>query len=103
MIECQTPTELLTVLSELRRCRRDFAHFADAHCQILVGAGETAHWGRFRLWPAQHAAAADLQAHPLLIALKARQIGWTWLVLAFALWHLLLHPVATVLLFSCRD
>jgi hypothetical protein len=35
--------------------------------------------------------------------LKARQLGLTWLALAFALWHVLLRPIATVLLFSRRD
>jgi hypothetical protein len=39
----------------------------------------------------------------LRIALKARQLGLTWLALAFALWHLILHSVATILLFSKRD
>jgi hypothetical protein len=44
-----------------------------------------------------------LQTHRLLVMLKARQLGLTWLVLAFALWLMLFHPIATVLLFSRRD
>src|ERR1700722_12228946 len=39
----------------------------------------------------------------LVVVLKARQLGLTWLVLAFALWLMLFHPIATVLLFSRRD
>jgi hypothetical protein len=44
-----------------------------------------------------------LQANRLLVVLKARQLGLTWLVLAFALWLMLFYPIATVLLFSRRD
>src|SRR5581483_1875687 len=47
--------------------------------------------------------AADLERHREIVILKARQLGFTWLVLAFALQQLLFYPVATVLLFSKRD
>jgi len=43
------------------------------------------------------------QLHRLVIALKARQIGMTWLCAGFALWLILFHPAATILLFSKRD
>ncbi len=51
----------------------------------------------------QEQVAADLEAHREVIALKARQLGFSWLVIAFALRELLFNPVATVLLFSERD
>jgi hypothetical protein len=38
-----------------------------------------------------------------VIILKARQLGMSWLVLAFILWLMLFYPVATVLIFSRRD
>jgi hypothetical protein len=86
------------------QCRRDFAHFADAYCQVLSEtAGPAPDWVPFRLWPAQRDAARQFQDRRLVVVLKARQLGLTWLALAFALWHVLLHPVATVLLFSRRD
>jgi hypothetical protein len=44
-----------------------------------------------------------VQANRLVVALKARQLGLSWLVLGYALWLALLHPAATVLLFSRRD
>ena len=37
------------------------------------------------------------------MALKARQIGFTWLALGFALHEMIFRPAATVLLFSRRD
>jgi hypothetical protein len=85
------------------QCRRDFVRFV-GHCRILSEtAGPSADWVPFDLWPAQLDVARQFQAHRLLVVLKARQLGLTWLALAFALWHVLLHPVATVLLFSRRD
>jgi hypothetical protein len=86
------------------QCRRSFLAFVD-QCQILseLAGGTAADWIPFRLWPAQKEVAQKFQHHRLVIALKARQLGLTWLALAFALWHLILHPVATILLFSKRD
>jgi hypothetical protein len=86
------------------QCRRDFVHFTDQYCQVLSEtAGQTAGWIPFRLWPAQRDVAVQFQGHRLVVVLKARQLGLTWLAVAFALWHVLLHPVATVLLLSKRD
>lgn len=93
----------MATLAEVDRCQDDFAHFAGL-CSVLAAEGQFGgQWVPFRLWAAQTAVARDWQAHRLVVALKARQLGMTWLALAFALWHLLLHPVATVLLFSRRD
>jgi hypothetical protein len=39
----------------------------------------------------------------MTVILKARQLGLSWLVLAYALWLMLFHPAVTVLLFSKRD
>jgi hypothetical protein len=85
------------------QCRRDFTRFV-GYCQILSEtAGPSADWMPFELWPAQREVARQFQDHRLLVVLKARQLGLTWLALSFALWHVLLHPVATVLVFSRRD
>ncbi len=60
-------------------------------------------WLRFRLWPAQVGALYALRDRRLLVVLKARQLGLSWLVTGFALWLMLFRPAATVLLFSRRD
>ena len=39
----------------------------------------------------------------MTIILKARQLGLTWLAIAYALWTLIFQPGSTVLLFSRRD
>jgi hypothetical protein len=87
----------------MERCRRSFLYFALTYCHIEAkddGAGD---WVRFDLWPDQKVAAEAMQANKLLIILKARQLGQTWLCVAFALWLMLFHPIATILMFSLRD
>jgi hypothetical protein len=90
-------------LREVLKCRKSFAYFCDTYCRILCDGGRGGEWAPFRLWPEQRRVARLLQEHRLVVALKARQLGLTWLTLAFALWLLLFHPIATVLLFSRRD
>ncbi len=60
-------------------------------------------WVPFKLWPAQARVLKLMVLFRLLALLKARQIGMTWLALAFALWLMLFFPAATILLFSKRD
>lgn len=86
---------------EFLKCRVKPAYFIHNYCQIYDA--EKRAWIPFRLWVAQFETLKTLHASKLVILLKARQLGMTWLVLAFALWLMLFHPAATVLLFSKRD
>jgi hypothetical protein len=54
----------------------------------------------FDVWPAQAQLLGDLQTTRQLIILKARQLGITWLVLAYALWLCLFHASKTVIIIS---
>jgi hypothetical protein len=86
---------------EIHKCRKSPAYFLDTYGQIYDAvSGE---WVTFRLWPAQMRTIQIIAAHRLMVILKARQLGLTWLVLGFALWLMLFCPAATVLLFSRRD
>lgn len=60
-------------------------------------------WIPFRLWPSQFNVVDQLSDNLLLIILKARQEGLTWLLLAYGLWLMIFKSSATVLLFSRRD
>jgi hypothetical protein len=95
--------ELRRRLLEVKRCRESLAHFCGNYCFILASDDRSGAWVPFRLWPAQVQVARDLETHRELVMLKARQLGFTWLVIAFALQRLLFDPIATVLLFSKRD
>ena len=88
---------------EVRKCRKSFAYFAHEYCRVLSDGGEASEWVPFRLWDSQRHVAAVLMSKRLVCVLKARQLGLTWLALAFALWLVIFHPIATVLLFSKRD
>jgi hypothetical protein len=81
---------------EWERCRADAAHFIDAHCWIDTEPT----WERFRLWPAQRSAIAELTDHRRVVALKARQLGLSWLALALALHQAIFVPGTTSLFFS---
>ena len=63
----------------------------------------TGAWIPFQLWPAQRQVLRDLVVHPYTIVLKARQLGMSWLTLSYALWLMLFHPAANIMLMSKRD
>jgi len=102
MVACNE-TDAKRFRMEVLKCRKSFAYFCDTYCQILSDRGAGGDWVPFHLWPEQRRTADLLQANRLVVVLKARQLGLTWLVLAFALWLILFYPAATVLLFSRRD
>ena len=79
----------------------DPLYFITTYCRIYDP--ELGDWAPFDLWPAQADVLRQLEDNQLLIALKARQLGMTWLMLAYALWQALFRPIATALLFSKRD
>lgn len=54
----------------------------------------------FDLWPAQRATLAVLRDSAQVIVLKARQLGMSWLALAYALWLCLFHANQLVMVFS---
>lgn len=86
---------------EMQRCADDVLYFVNHYCYIYDVAA--AGWIPFVLWPAQQDALLAMVEQRQVIILKARQIGMTWLALAYALWLMIFHPAATVLLFSRRD
>lgn len=86
---------------EWLKCGLDPAYFLDNYGWIYDATARR--WQRFDLWPAQLRVLGLLLAHRLLVVLKARQLGLTWLLLGYALWLMLFRPIATVLIFSKRD
>jgi hypothetical protein len=100
MIKCNH-NEAQNYRKEIYKCRKSATYFIDTYSQIYDATACA--WQPFRLWPAQHQAIQTIAAERLTVILKARQLGLTWLVLGLVLWRMLLHPAATVLLFSRRD
>lgn len=86
---------------ELMLCAGDPQYFVEVYCQIYDPQAQD--WLPFELWPRQLDALNVLHDNQLTIALKARQLGMTWLALAYGLWLMLFRPIATILIFSKRD
>lgn len=93
-------TERINPTQEILRCSRHPDYFIDRWCQIYEATG--GRWIPFHLWPAQVDVINDLRGHRLTVLLKARQLGMSWIVIAWGLWHMLFRPAATVLVFSRR-
>lgn len=86
---------------EWMKCFASCAYFIDTYIKIYDATLKE--WVSFTLWPEQYRTLKTIHAEQLVIILKARQMGLTWLVLAYILWVVLFHPVATALIFSKRD
>lgn len=85
------------------QAQRDFLlpHEFIPKCQIYDSVSE--HWISFGLWRSQTEALSALQHHKLIVWLKARQLGATWLTLAYALYKAIHSPIQDILIFSKRE
>jgi hypothetical protein len=95
-------------LREKRKCRKSAVYFIMNYVKIYsanndIGSGGTGTWIPFTLWVEQIQTLDMFIQFLLVIVLKARQLGLTWLALAYALWLMLFRPAATILIFSRRD
>jgi hypothetical protein len=86
---------------ELKRCAVSAVWFTAQYIQIYDATDRA--WIPFDLWREQGQVLLALLKYQLIVVLKARQLGMTWLMLAYALWLMLYRPAAVVLLFSRRD
>ena len=94
------------IKDEIEDCLDDPGLFIDCYCQITTPAGNDEEVGNpdtavpFHLWPAQVRALDTVHRSLQVIFLKARRLGLTWLVLAYALWLCLFHENRSVGIFS---
>ncbi len=86
---------------EVIACKRSHSYFINNYVKIFDP--KSREWIPFDLWPLQETTLETIESNHLVIILKARQIGMTWLCLAYALSLMLFHPEATILIFSKRD
>ena len=86
---------------ELERCAAKAVHFITTCCKIFDAS--KSRWIPFDLWSEQIEVTEMIVDNKQVIILKARQLGMTWLVLAYALWLMLFYPAAVILLYSLRD
>lgn len=92
------PTTEAEQISEWAMCAASPIYFIGAYCWLFNATVKD--WVPFDLWPAQAWALNRIHAERQIVALKARQLGFTWLWLAYQLWQMILHPSAAVGIFS---
>lgn len=93
---------LLLQERERRRCAKDCRRFIERHVKIE----DRDHADiaiPFTLWPAQVEALRAFVNQRLVIVLKARQLGLTWLALAYAAWRAVFQPGYSVVLLSQKE
>lgn len=86
---------------EIARCYKSPSYFITNYCMIYDSV--TLEWIPFKLWTGQKETLAEIHNHQLVVILKARQLGISWLALAYALWSMLFRPIARVSIFSRRE
>lgn len=103
MVAVQTPTKQITKAerAELLKCALSPTYFINEYVWIYDAVAEA--WIPFKLWQSQVGIIRVFMEFLLVIVLKARQVGLTWLALAWALWKMLFRSAATILIFSRRD
>lgn len=97
--------------AEKAKCAADPVYFISTYCKIYDN--DTQRWIPFTLWPFQESALREASLYDeveqrwvylRLVALKTRQIGFTWLLAdAHKLWKMLFRPITEVLVFSQSD
>lgn len=93
----------ITAERERRQAGSGPVGFIQDYCRIYTPGEIAGVWAPFRLWDAQVDVLQTLHTAQLTVILKSRQLGLSWLVLAYALWLMLFRPAATVSVFSRRQ
>lgn len=83
---------------EWAKCYADVGYFMHRYGHVFNAHEER--WIPFDLWPAQRDTLYAMDDNKLVIVLKARQLGLTWLALGFALWLMVFRSAAVIGIFS---
>lgn len=86
---------------ELGKCFANAAYFIDNYCKIYDSISSD--WVPFKLWDCQKQLVSQIHYQQLTVILKARQLGISWISLAYALWSIMFRPIASVSVFSRRE
>lgn len=84
---------------EIEQCKSDIVYFVETYVKIEDKDSDELYIP-FRLWDGQKRALLDFRQYRRNIVLKARQLGLTWLALAYAAWLIVFFPGRTVVALS---
>ena len=93
-----TPTQQVR---EIYKCYQDVVYFVNRYVRIYDSLLRK--WIVFELWKEQAEVLRLVDTENRIVILKARQLGLTWVLLAFLLHGMLFRPVYNALIFSRRD
>ena len=85
---------------ERREVKNSFLFFIQQYCYIIDKNSKEAI--KFTLWPAQIKIIPDIISSMLLIILKARQLGLTWICAAYVLWYTITKRNRLVVVISAK-
>ena len=88
-------------LEECFRVIGSFLYFVAAYCWIE--AKDSGKAIRFQLWPEQEHIIPKIINNLLVVILKARQLGLTWLVAAYCLWLAITKPLQLIVIVSSKE
>jgi hypothetical protein len=94
----EPPASEVEQAAEWAHCAASPLYFLSAYGWLFNATQEQ--WLPFELWPAQAWLLVKLRRQRLVVMLKARQLGMTWLLLGYGLWLMLFRPAATLGIFS---
>ena len=95
-----TPQEIRQM--EIEYCRDNIEYFIDTYGHIEdKDAAEIIQ--PFKMWEAQREALRSIMNHKFNVILKARQLGFSWLVLHYACWMLLTMEGRTAIGLSQKE
>jgi hypothetical protein len=86
---------------ECKEVAKSFEYFLDNYCFIEDKENNIA--VRFKLWPEQRRILPEFLNSKLLMILKARQLGLTWITACFVLWLALTKPLFLALIISVNE
>lgn len=89
----------------VQKIARSFIFFVSQYCWIenKLQDGERAGETKFTLWPMQRPVAVDFLMHRLIVILKARQLGLTWLTAAYCLWKVITQRGMLIVVISAKE
>jgi hypothetical protein len=88
-------------VEEVQKCRTDAAYFIQNYCYI--NNPQTFKTFLFKFWDFQGDILDAFLHSKRVVILKARQLGVSWMVAAYALWMALFHDNANVLILSQKE
>jgi hypothetical protein len=94
----------LNMKGQIEECRSvwlSFAYFLNNY--VFIENKETKSAMKLKLWPAQEGVINSIVDCLLLVILKARQLGLTWLTAAYVLWRSIRHPLHLTVVISVNE